>query len=98
MPRTPQSWGYWGSGTRLTRDSRLEAGPPRGLPHLKGLPGGATQTLQLRRREQVHDPGDDAGPTGLVAGPKTGPVVPVEVPVQQYAGWPGRVPLDPPRA
>ena len=34
------------------------------------------------RREQVHQPGDDPGPAGLMAGAESGPVVAVEVLVE----------------
>src|SRR5262249_25485078 len=45
-------------------------------------------------REQVHGPGDDAGPAGLVAGPEAGPVVAVEVLVEQDEVPPVRVGLE----
>ena len=50
--------------------------------------------LRRCRREQVHEPGDDAGPAGLVAGAEPGAVVAVEVLVERArsrasAGPPG---------
>src|SRR6266508_3105324 len=42
-------------------------------------------------REHVHGPGDDPGPSRLVARADTGPVVPVEVLVEQEIVGPERV-------
>src|SRR6516162_3430855 len=48
--------------------------------------------------EQVHDPGDDPRPAGLVAGAEAGPVVAVEVLVEEEAIAPVRVLLELPGA
>src|SRR5512145_675564 len=55
-----------------------------GLAEIKGL-------LGRGGREQVHDPGDDSRPSGLVARSETGPVVTVEVLVEQEVVAPVRV-------
>src|SRR5215470_15703084 len=44
--------------------------------------------------EQLHDPGDDSGPPRLVACPQPGPVVTVEVLVEQKVVPPLRVGLE----
>ena len=44
--------------------------------------------------EEVHGPGDDSGPAGLVAGAEAGPVVAVEILVEQEAIAPVRVRLE----
>src|SRR6516225_1756497 len=49
-------------------------------------------------REQVHDPRDDAGPAGLMAGTDAGSIVAVEVLVEQYRIVPVRILLELPRS
>ena len=66
-------------------------GPGRRLSQFEHL-------LGRRRREQVHQARDDAGPSGLVAGAETGAVVAVEVLVEQEEIAPVRILLELPRA
>src|SRR4029077_10050331 len=64
--------------------TRLEIRP---LSAFQGLLGG-------QGREQVHSPGDDSGPAGVVAGAQASPVVAVEILVKQEAIAPVRVVLE----
>ena len=50
--------------------------------------------FRAQGREQVHDPRNDARPTSLVAGPQAGPIVAVEILVEQQAVAPVRVFLE----
>ena len=50
--------------------------------------------LRAGRRKQVHDPGDDAGPSGLMAGAQAGAVVTVEVLVEEEEVAPVRILLE----
>src|SRR5688572_13232925 len=52
------------------------------------------QGLGRERGEQVHDPGDDAGPASLVAGAKPSAVVAVKILVKQEAVAPVRIVLE----
>jgi hypothetical protein len=52
------------------------------------------ELLGRARREQMHRSGDDAGPTGLMAGAEAGPVVAVEVLVEQDEVAPVRIFLN----
>ena len=65
-----------------------------GLPLEIGLLAVSQRMLGREGREQVHQPGDDTGPARLVAGPKPGPVVAVEILVEQQAIAPVRIVLE----
>ena len=78
-------------------------GTPAAAADERGGRAGANRSTTLRpsaparrvsRREQVHEPGDDAGPAGLVAGAEAGAVVAVEVLVEQQAVAPVRIVLE----
>src|SRR6476660_9050370 len=71
----------------LATPRRLHFGDPGGPAEIDELLGGAG-------REQVHAPGDEPRPTRLVARPEPGPVVPVEVLVEQEMVTPVRVVLE----
>src|SRR5262245_49083865 len=68
------------AATRRTRDlitlSRFRVDD---AGHLAGL----EEALGRARRDQMHGPGDYAGPPGLVTRPQAGPVVAVEILVEQ---------------
>src|SRR5262245_26554127 len=72
----------WGSTTRR----RLQRGSypygHRAAFKVGRLPAGEGP-LGSQGREEVQGPRDDPGPAGLVARPETGPVVPVEILVEQ---------------
>ena len=75
----------FGGGSRLVTESS-----PGALTRLHGLHLRDTSQLAelqnlLRRRrgKQMQGPGDDSGPSGLVAGAEPGPVVAVEVFVEE---------------
>src|SRR6516165_9440783 len=68
------------------------------LPRLQVREGGRLAELQspLGRGgcEEMHGPGNDAGPAGLMAGADTGPVVAMEVLVEQDEIAPMRILLE----
>ena len=59
-----------------------------------GLLAAFEHLLRRDGREEMHGPGDDPGPAGLVAGAEAGAVVAVEVFVEQEAIAPVRVVLE----
>src|SRR5512134_479735 len=61
---------------------------------LELLPGGLQRVGRSHAPEEVEKPCDEAGPAGLVAGPDAGPVVAVEVLVEEDQGAPVRVVLE----
>src|SRR5262245_61574816 len=89
-PRAPAS---------LSRRSGQDHVPEPGAPGRvrltqRGLRADPEHLLRRGGREQVHGPRDDAGPPGLVARAEAGPVVAVEVLVEQDEVAPVRVFLE----
>src|SRR6516165_11382989 len=83
----------------MSRPSASVGAPgPAALPRLRLHEGGRLAELQrlLGRGgcEEVHGPGNDAGPAGLMACAEAGPVVAVEVLVEQDEIAPVRVFLE----
>src|SRR3954466_8020046 len=61
---------------------------------LEGLAPHLEHLLRGGRGKQVHEPRDDSGPAGLVAGAQPGAVVAVEVLVEQHVVAPVRIVLE----